>query len=147
MDAMDAMDAMVDEVRRVPQINQKDARVLVARIQSGDTQAENELIRRSLRLIMRVAARFKQSGCDDLELIQRGAVAVLRAAKSYDPDGAPWSTYVWHVVASSVCRSKATDRDPCVGATDMIGISNGNGFSDDRGSDRHGRRRSRLRRR
>jgi RNA polymerase sigma factor (sigma-70 family) len=67
---------------------------LVRRAQAGDTQAREELIQRLLPLVNSIARRYRTAGLERADLVQEGAVGVLRALQRFDPDrGVPFSIY------------------------------------------------------
>ena len=61
-----------------------------ARAARTDPQARAELIEAMTPLLRRWARRYAGRGVDDDDLVQDGAVGVLRAALRYDPDRGPF---------------------------------------------------------
>lgn len=72
---------------------------LVCRAKAGDTRAREELINRLLPLVIRLARPYRTPGIEWEDLIQEGAVGLLRALASFDPEaGVPFPAYaVWWV--------------------------------------------------
>jgi RNA polymerase sigma factor (sigma-70 family) len=72
---------------------------LVSQAKAGDVTAREELINRLLPLMIRLARRYKTPGIELEDFIQEGAIGLLRALASYDPDvGVPFSAYAaWWV--------------------------------------------------
>ena len=83
---------------------------LVKRIQSGDMEAQNELLRRNEGLINSVAGKLLAKAADyhltkeDKEdLLQEGRLALLTAAFGYDEtQGTAFNTYGWQVVRNKM---------------------------------------------
>lgn len=83
---------------------------LVKRIQSGDTEAQNELLRRNEGLIRTVAGKLlaKAADCclskeDKEDLLQEGRLALLTAAFGYDEtQGTTFNTYGWQIVRNKM---------------------------------------------
>lgn len=60
-------------------------RDLVLRVAAGDVQAEEELVARNLRLVFDIARRYQTPGATFEDLVQEGAIGLLRAARKFDP--------------------------------------------------------------
>jgi len=72
---------------------------LVRRAKAGDARAREELIKRLLPLVVRLARPYQTPGIEWEDFIQEGAVGLLRALASFDPEaGVPFCAYaVWWV--------------------------------------------------
>ena len=83
---------------------------LLQRVQSGDSSAEAELIEANMGLIRSIAMRFRDRasenhGCDFEDLIQLGAIGMIKAMKSYDPSfGTVFSTYAVPLIIGEIKR-------------------------------------------
>ena len=83
---------------------------LVKRIQSGDMEAQNELLERNEGLIRTVAGKLlaKAEDCclskeDKEDLLQEGRLALLTAAFGYDEtQGTAFNTYGWQIVRNKM---------------------------------------------
>ena len=83
---------------------------LVKRIQSGDTEAQNELLERNEGLIRSVAGKLlaKAEDCclskeDKEDLLQEGRLALLAAAFGYDEaQDTAFNTYGWQIVRNKM---------------------------------------------
>jgi RNA polymerase primary sigma factor len=83
-----------------PRLPERLERELVLRAKSGDTHARGELIEAFLPLVAATARNYRSSGSvERLDLIQEGALGLLRALERYDPDrGVPfWGYASWWV--------------------------------------------------
>src|SRR5262249_34025700 len=67
---------------------------LAWRIQAGDPEARDHLVRANLRLVVRLARDYTGQGLDLPDLIAEGNLGLLRAVEGFDPDlGTRFSTY------------------------------------------------------
>lgn len=68
----------------------------------GDETALHEIINAHIRLVVKVAARFKGYGLPLADLIQEGNIGLLEAARRFDPDReVRFSTYAtWWILAA-----------------------------------------------
>jgi len=72
---------------------------LVNRAKAGDARAREELVTRLLPLVIRLARPYQTPGIEWEDLIQEGAVGLLRALAGFDPEmGVPFPAYAtWWV--------------------------------------------------
>ena len=83
---------------------------LLLRVRNGDSAAEAELIEANMGLIRSIALRFKDRAneihsCDFEDLIQLGAIGMIKAMKSYDPSfGTVFSTYAVPLIIGEIKR-------------------------------------------
>jgi len=72
---------------------------LAARIADGDEEALKLLVMANLRLVLKVAYRYKNRTCSFLALINEGNIGLIYAARKYDPTfGLRFSSYaVWWI--------------------------------------------------
>lgn len=68
----------------------------------GDTEALHQLTNAYMRLAISMASKYRRYGAPMGDLIQEGAVGLMKAAERFDPDrGVRFSTYaVWWIKAS-----------------------------------------------
>lgn len=57
-----------------------------ARLKAGDSTARGELIEHNLRLVVYIARKFDNTGIDTDDLISVGALGLIKAVNSFDPD-------------------------------------------------------------
>ncbi len=83
---------------------------LLARYQEGDEAAAAELLSLNDGLIRKVALRFRERaaeghGCELDDLMQLGAIGMIKAAKSFDPSfGTTFSTYAVPLIIGEIKR-------------------------------------------
>lgn len=90
----------LDELGSRPLLSRPIERELIARARAGDPVARGQLLEAHLPLIASVARTYRSSRrVERLELLQEGAVGLLRALERYDPDrGTPfWAYASWWV--------------------------------------------------
>ena len=77
-----------------------------ARMREGDETARQELIERNMRLIVHIARKYKVPGCSFDDLISIGAIGLIKAVRSYDPDaGTSLSTYAARCIENEILMS------------------------------------------
>lgn len=89
----------VDNLSRRPSLPTGLERDLVQRAQAGDAAARAQLIEAYMPLIANMARTYRSDQVQRQELLQEGAVGVLRALERYDPQrGVPfWGYATWWV--------------------------------------------------
>lgn len=81
-------------------------REALARMKEGDETARQELIERNMRLIAHIARKYKVPGCTFDDLISIGAIGLIKAVRSYDPDaGTSLSTYAARCIENEILMS------------------------------------------
>lgn len=74
------------DVSKLSLISQEEEIKLAKRIQQGDKQAENELVKANLRFVISVAKSYQGKSLDLVDLIQEGNCGLITAARKYNPD-------------------------------------------------------------
>ncbi len=83
---------------------------LATRAQSGDIDAENEIVNANSGLVRSLALRFRGRGIELEDLIQIGTIGLLKAARSFDPErGFAFSTYAVPLIVGEIKRSLRDD--------------------------------------
>src|SRR5262249_22630741 len=59
--------------------------LLAQRIQAGDAEARDHLVRANLRLVVNLARSYQGKGLDLADLIAEGNLGLFRAAEAFDP--------------------------------------------------------------
>ncbi len=79
--------------------------VLLERVQKGDTDAEKELVEKNMGLVMTTAKRFSSRGYDFEELVQVGAIGLIKAVKRFDSRFCvQFSTYAVPLIMGEIRR-------------------------------------------
>lgn len=101
-----ALDAIFGEILRRPLLQPDEELELLKRAQQGDEEAQNRLIESNLRLVISVARRYVRPGLPLEDLVQEGAIGLVRAIRNFDLNrGLRFSTYAVHWIRQSVGRA------------------------------------------
>lgn len=78
--------AYLREISHFPSLTPDDERQLGRQIQQhGDEEALSRLVQANLRMVVSYARRFRRLGVPQLDLIHEGNLALIEAARRYDP--------------------------------------------------------------
>ena len=79
--------------------------LLLERVQSGDSSAEEDLIRENLGLVRKIAMRFLDRGTEYEDLVQIGTIGMLKAIRSFSLErGTAFSTYAVPLIIGEIRR-------------------------------------------
>jgi RNA polymerase primary sigma factor len=96
------------EINEVPLLNREQEQDLARRIQDGDMEARDLLIRSNLRLVVNIARNYYGRGIAMADLIEDGNLGLIRAAEGYDISyGTRFSTYASFWIKQSIKRAMA----------------------------------------
>jgi RNA polymerase primary sigma factor len=120
----DILDQYFAEVSRYPLLNADEEKALARRVQRGDHDAMEELVRRNLRFVVSVAKKYQNRGLPLIDLIGEGNVGLMTAARKFDPDqGVKFISYaVWWIrqaILASLARQGRTVRVPLNRTADL----------------------------
>lgn len=65
-------------------LGQEEERELIKKAQAGDIAARDKLINSNLRLVIAIASRYRSPGMERADLIQEGALGLIKAIERYD---------------------------------------------------------------
>lgn len=78
---------------------------LIRRAQSGDAEAEQQLLKDNLPLVYAIAKRYRHSGLDPEDLRQLGSIGLLKSIRKFDPSyHVCFSTYAVPLIAGEIRR-------------------------------------------
>jgi RNA polymerase primary sigma factor len=84
----------LDEISKYPLLSPEEEKELAKKIKEGDKNALKKLIESNLKLVVHFAVRFKTPGVSIIDLINEGNLALMKAAKKFDPEkDVRFSTY------------------------------------------------------
>lgn len=90
MAVIDTLDAYWQEICRIPSLTEDEERALAVRIKQGDEKAVDRLVTANLRYVVALARQMSEhSEVSINDLISEGNVAMLVAARRWDPDKEP----------------------------------------------------------
>ena len=104
----DALDLYLKEIGRhaLPTVDEE--RRLAERCAQGDTAAREQLITRNMRLVVSIAKKYRGRDLDLLDLIQEGALGLMRAVDGFDhTKGHKLSTYATWWIRQAITRAIA----------------------------------------
>ena len=116
------------DVSKLSMITPEEEIKLAKKIQKGDINAENQLVRANLRFVISVAKQYQNKGLDLVDLIQEGNLGLIKSAKLYDPSkGYKFISYaVWWIrqsIMKAISDQCRTVRVPMNHITNMSKIN------------------------
>ena len=83
---------------------------LLAQVREGKSEALGELVERNMGLVKSIARRYKDRGTEYEDLVQIGAIGMIKAANSFDFSyGTTFSTYAVPLIAGEIRRHLRDD--------------------------------------
>ncbi len=107
---IDSVQMYLKEIGKIPMIKAWEEKELAKRIEKGDDEARNALIKANLRLVVSIAKRYigRSPNLTILDLIQEGNIGLLKAVEKFDwRRGYKFSTYATWWIRQSVNRALA----------------------------------------
>lgn len=78
---------------------------LLNRMRQGDESARGRMIEENLRLVEKIASRFRDRGYDREELVQVGVIGLIKAVDKFDVSyDTQFSTYAYPVIEGEIKR-------------------------------------------
>lgn len=94
------------ELGQVPLITPEEEIELAKRIQKGDSEAREKMIKANLRLVVKIAKDYEGFGLPLLDLINEGNLGLMRGVMKFDPTkGVKFSTYGSWWIKQSIRRA------------------------------------------
>ena len=123
----DILDQYLYEVSKTPLLTAQQEIAIARRVQGGDADAMQELVKRNLRFVISVAKKYQNRGLALTDLIGEGNVGLLTAARKFDPDqGVKFISYaVWWIrqaILAALARHGRTVRVPLNRTADLSRI-------------------------
>lgn len=85
--------------------NEKAWQDVIAEAQQGDKSARDSIVQENMGLVYMVAKRFTDRGTDREELVQLGAIGLIKAVDKFDPAmGFSFSTYAVPMIMGEIRR-------------------------------------------
>lgn len=107
---IDPIQLYLKEIGKVPFLTAEQEKELSRKIEKGDKEAMNKLMRANLRLVVSIAKRYvnKSPNLTLLDLIQEGNIGLRRAVEKFDwRKGYKFSTYATWWIRQAVTRALA----------------------------------------
>ncbi len=104
----DSIQMYLKEIGKVPLLNTEEEVALAKRIERGDIEARQKLIKSNLRLVVSIAKKFTGKNMSLLDLIQEGNIGLFRGVDKFDyHKGYKFSTYATWWIRQAITRSLA----------------------------------------
>lgn len=108
----DSVGMFLREMARYPLLTQAQEIELAREIAKGGAdgeRAKRKLVRANLRLVVSIAKKYLNRGVPFLDLIQEGAMGLMRAAEKFDYErGYKFSTYAYWWIRQGITRAIAS---------------------------------------
>jgi len=106
--ASDPVRMYLTEIGKVDLLKKDEEVALAKRVEQGDEEAVELLIRSNLRLVVSIAKKYLGRGLSMLDLIQEGNMGLMKAVKKYDwRRGFKFSTYATWWIRQAITRAIA----------------------------------------
>jgi RNA polymerase primary sigma factor len=103
--AQNPLEIYLREINETPLLDAEEERELAYRIEEGDTEARDHMVRANLRLVVNIARGYVRSGLGMQDLIEEGNLGLLRAVEGFDPSlNIRFSTYASYWIRQSIKR-------------------------------------------
>jgi RNA polymerase primary sigma factor len=101
-----ALATYVREINRTPLLSGAEEKALACRIEDGDSEARDHMVRANLRLVMNIARGYTGKCLGLQDLIEEGNLGLLRAVEGFDPSmNTRFSTYASFWIKQSMKRA------------------------------------------
>ena len=105
-----ALDKYMSEVSHTEMVTPQEEVELAHRIQNGDAEALEKLVKANLRFVISVAKQYQNRGLSLLDLINEGNLGLFKAAQRFDPSrGFKFISYAVWWVRQSIQKSLTED--------------------------------------
>src|SRR5690349_12302108 len=100
------LESYLREIDKTPLLTAEEEKALARRIEDGDSEARDHLVRANLRLVVNIARSYTGKGLGLQDLIEEGNLGLLRAVEGFDPAiGTRFSTYASYWIKQSIKRA------------------------------------------
>src|SRR6202048_2795786 len=100
------LETYLREINETPLLNAEEEKQLAYRIEDGDTEARDRMVRANLRLVVNIARSYTGKGLGLQDLIEEGNLGLLRAVEGFDPRmNTRFSTYASYWIKQSFKRA------------------------------------------
>src|SRR6516165_12774912 len=99
------LETYLREINETPLLNAEEEKQLAYRIEDGDSEARDRMVRANLRLVVNIARSYTGKGLALQDLIEEGNLGLLRTVEGFDPGmNTRFSTYASYWIKQSIKR-------------------------------------------
>ena len=100
------LETYLREINETPLLTADQEKQLAYRIEDGDNEARDQMVRANLRLVVNIAREYTGKGLALQDLIEEGNLGLLRAVEGFDPSmNTRFSTYASYWIKQSIKRA------------------------------------------
>ena len=100
------LETYLREINETALLSANEEKELAYRIENGDGDARDRMVRANLRLVVNIARSYTGKGLGLQDLIEEGNLGLLRAVEGFDPTmNTRFSTYASYWIKQSIKRA------------------------------------------
>jgi len=100
------METYLREINQTRLLTADEEKELAYRVQAGDMEARDRMVRANLRLVVNISRSYTGRGLQIQDLIEEGNLGLMRAVEGFDPTmNTRFSTYASYWIKQSIKRS------------------------------------------
>src|SRR5438309_9046721 len=100
------LETYLSEINETPLLTADEEKQLALRIEKGDSEARDHMVRANLRLVVNIARSYTGKGLGLQDLIAEGNLGLMRAVEGFDPGmNTRFSTYASYWIKQSIKRA------------------------------------------
>ena len=100
------LETYLSEINETPLLSADEEKQLALRIEDGDSEARDHMVRANLRLVVNIARSYTGKGLGLQDLIAEGNLGLMRAVEGFDPSmNTRFSTYASYWIKQSIKRA------------------------------------------
>src|SRR5436305_5213824 len=100
------LETYLREINETPLLNADEEKELAYKIETGDSEARDRMVRANLRLVVNIARGYTGKGLGMQDLVAEGNLGLLRAVEGFDPGmNTRFSTYASYWIKQSIKRA------------------------------------------
>jgi RNA polymerase primary sigma factor len=100
------LETYLREINETALLSAQQEKDLAYRIETGDAEARDQMVRANLRLVVNIARGYSGKGLGLQDLIEEGNLGLLRAVEGFDANmGTRFSTYASYWIKQSIKRA------------------------------------------
>src|SRR5213083_338662 len=107
------LETYLREINETALLSADEEKQLAHRIEDGDSEARDRMVRANLRLVVNIARSYTGKGLGLQDLIEEGNLGLLRAVEGFDPNmNTRFSTYASYWIKQSIKRALVNTAKP-----------------------------------